>query len=768
MLKCFARNMILIVTTLFLGLATMSCVARLSHESGKVLSPSVQAQLDALETPDGVDAQLFAQLKDAFARAMGQQGKSASIPPTGAANAPASPGFVDLGGGDFQLVWFYRNIGDYDQSGTVGVTDITPLAVHFGHNGVDGIDSIIDRDNNGVGISDVTPIAQNFNVNFDHYEVEWATSETGPSWTSMVSLPLADGTDKAAGWMRFAHTAAFDPARWYRITPFDAQGNPGQSSAPIQTTTVSEAPSIVSAGPSSGLTGAFTAFSVVVSGGVPDTYSWNFGGGAIPNTASTANPTVTLGAAGTYTVTVSVANAHGSDNLDYSLSVVVSGDPPVITNVTPQSGAAGSGITFTAVVAGGAVDTWSWNFSGGATPNNPTVASPTVTLGAAGNYNASVTAFNAFGNDSYEFTLVVTPGWSFHLIEAGPYVGQQSALCIAEGVPMVAYIEEWDKRVRYARANVAMPTHSSNWTLGNVSTKTDTWGGNLSIAEVGGHVAILANKSTAQKAQYFYELNCPATEPANWALCEIGPSTIQVGTLAEVGGMPAVSYYSGDMIYAEASSLAPTAPGDWTKVTVDSAGFVGANSKLAVNEGNPYLLYRDATEVFLRLAYVDVANRLDPGAWVKANVDEGNKAGEYSDIAFSGDNILIGYSREPQDIEMHFAIGPKLPTGMASFKKMLVDSAYREDIGGYASIAAYNDNVWLAYTNADAIDLKMAHGTFLPGELPEAWDIGIYDDGGGAGAPLINGDTHMMVWNNTLILVYRRNDGLWFCSLPLT
>ncbi len=754
---------VLVITILLLAAGCSSRNARI--ETG--LTSDVQAQLDTLQAPDGVDAQLFAQLKDAFARAMEQQGKAVSAPPTGPANAPASPGFVDLGGGNYQLVWFYRNIGDYDQSGAVGVPDITPLAIHFGHNGADGLDAVIDVDRNGVGITDITPIAQNFNANCSRYDVESSDSSSGP-WMVFATLPLSSGTGKDTGWMQFSHTGAFDPAKWYRITPFDAAGTSGQSCAPIQTTTISQAPSIVSAGPSIGLTGALTTFSVIVSGGAPDSYSWNFGGGATPNTASVANPSTALGTVGTYTVTVSVANAHGNDSLDFSLNVAASGDPPVITNVTPKAGVAGSGVTFTAAVSGGIPDTWQWNFGGGATPDLPTSASPTVTLGAKGNYFASVTAFNAFGSDSYDFTLEVGPGWSFHLIEAGPYVGQQSDICIAEGVPMVVYIEEWDKRVRYARANVPMPASSSDWSLSNVSNKTETWGGNVSISEVGGHVAILANKSTAQKAQYFYEVNCPAGGMADWAVCEIGPSALQVGTLAEVNGFPAVCYYTGDMIYAEATSLAPTVAADWAKVTVDSVGFVGADSKLAVNNGNPYLLYRDSTEVFLRLAYVDVLDRLNASSWVKVDVDEGKKAGEYSDIWFQGDDILIAYSREPQDVEMHFAIGPKSPTSMSHFKRMLVESVYREDVGAYASLALFSGNIRIAYTNADQINLNMASTAYTPGELPSEWQISVFDDGGGTGAPLINGDTHMLVHQNTLILIYRRNDGLWFCSLPLS
>jgi PKD repeat protein len=766
-MKNVTRNLLILVATAVLGMVLISCASgRLN--SSQPLAPGIQAQLDALQAPDGVDAQLFAQLKDAFERAMSQQDKTVATPPSGPANAPASPGFVDLGGGDYQLIWFYRNIGDYDQSGTVGVTDITPLAVHYGHNGADGIDDVIDVDNNGVGISDVTPIAQHFNVNLNHYEIEWSTAEAGPAWTSMANLPLADGADKAAGWMRFAHTAAFDAGNWYRITPFDASGNPGQSSAAIQTTTISQIPSIVSITPNEGLAGGSTTFNAVVNG-IPDEYSWDFGGGATPNTSTDASPTVTLGAIGTYTVSLDVSNGFGSDSYQYLLQVVETGDPPDIVLVTPTDGAEGDSVQFAANVTGGSINTIVWNFGGGATPNISSDASPTVLLGAPGDYSASVTATNSFGDDTYNFTLHVTHAWSFHLIEAGPYVGQQSALCIAEGVPMVAYIQEQDKYIRYARSSVAMPTQTSDWTRSNIE-KTQTWGGNVSIAEVDGHAAVLVNEAIAQDAYYFYQNTYPAEAPADWTGCIIDNFAIEVGTLVQDAQLPipAVSFYDGDMIYAEASSSAPTGPADWFQVAVDTVGFVGSSSQLAIHNENPYLLYRSSTDELLRLAYVNRFDRMNAAAWTIVDVDEGDKVGEWNDLWFEGNDVLIAYTREPIDIQMHFAMGPDDATSMSDFSMMQVEAIGQQDVGQYVSEAVYNGTIGMVYTNQDEINLNFATADYAPGIMPGVWDISTFDDGGGAGAPLINGDTHMLVWNNTLILVYRRNDGLWFCSLPLS
>jgi hypothetical protein len=232
--------------------------------------------------------------------------------------------------------------------------------------------------------------------------------------------------------------------------------------------------------------------------------------------------------------------------------------------------------------------------------------------------------------------------------------------------------------------------------------------------------------------------------------------------------VPAVSFYDGDMIYAEATSSAPAGPSDWFQVAVDTAGFVGSSSQLAIHNENPYLLYRSSTDELLRLAYVNRFDRMNAAAWTIVDVDEGDKAGEWNDMWFEGNDVLIAYTREPIDIQMHFAMGPDNATSMSDFSRMAVEAINQQDVGQYVSEAVFNGTIGLAYVNQDEINLNFTSAPYAPGVIPPAWDYTIFDDGGGAGAPLINGDTHMLVWNNTLILVYRRNDGLWFCSLPLS
>ncbi|MCG3152663.1 MAG: hypothetical protein GEEBNDBF_01965 [bacterium] len=165
-------------------------------------------------------------------------------------------------------------------------------------------------------------------------------------------------------------------------------------------------PNITAVTPLSGQTASTPTFSATNTGDPATSWSWNFGGGATPNTSTAANPTVTLGAVGTYNCSVTATNVAGNSVFPFTLTVTPA--PPNLTSVTPLNGGAGSSRTFSATNIGGAATSWSWNFGGGASPNTSTAAGPTVTLGAVGSYSCSVTATNGAGNSTFPFTLTVT------------------------------------------------------------------------------------------------------------------------------------------------------------------------------------------------------------------------------------------------------------------------------------------------------------------------------------------------------------------------
>lgn len=160
--------------------------------------------------------------------------------------------------------------------------------------------------------------------------------------------------------------------------------------------------------PSSGTPGSEVTFEAIVSGTMPFSYDWNFGGGASPNTSSQPSPTVTLGSSATYVGTVTVTNDFGKDEFDFTLSVIPGGIPPKITGVFPDGGLADSEVTFSATVSGTAPLYFNWVFGGGAIPNTSQQGNATVLLRNSGTYFAVLTATNDYGVDRFEFTLTVT------------------------------------------------------------------------------------------------------------------------------------------------------------------------------------------------------------------------------------------------------------------------------------------------------------------------------------------------------------------------
>jgi PKD repeat protein len=116
------------------------------------------------------------------------------------------------------------------------------------------------------------------------------------------------------------------------------------------------------------------------------TYSWNFGNG---NSSTATNPTYTYPTAGTYTVTLTSTSSNGCVNT-VAKSYTVNSSPKAA--FTGGNTCLGNSITFNNTSTGSASN--SWNF-GDATTS--TVASPSKTYTAAGNYTVKLVITNSFG-----------------------------------------------------------------------------------------------------------------------------------------------------------------------------------------------------------------------------------------------------------------------------------------------------------------------------------------------------------------------------------
>ncbi|MEO6833969.1 MAG: PKD domain-containing protein, partial [Chitinophagaceae bacterium] len=129
--------------------------------------------------------------------------------------------------------------------------------------------------------------------------------------------------------------------------------------------------------------------------GSPTSYSWNFGSSLIPG-SSLANPTVAYTAPGTYTVSLTVTNASGSNTKTQSGLIVVKQIPTVTFSGSPTTACIGTVVGFAPSVTWNAssTGTYLWNFGDGSTSTSGT---PTHAYSASGAYTVKLTAINSVG-----------------------------------------------------------------------------------------------------------------------------------------------------------------------------------------------------------------------------------------------------------------------------------------------------------------------------------------------------------------------------------
>jgi PKD repeat protein len=153
----------------------------------------------------------------------------------------------------------------------------------------------------------------------------------------------------------------------------------------------------------------------------PSSWAWNFGDG---NTSTQASPVHTYTTEGTYTVSLTVTNADGSDSITRTDYVTVEPPAPGAPSAnfygsSSTVGATGGGpggvpinggaplvVTFTDTSTGSPTS-WAWTFGDGGTSTLP---SPQRTYSAPGTYNVTLTVTNAGGSNALTRTSYVVVG----------------------------------------------------------------------------------------------------------------------------------------------------------------------------------------------------------------------------------------------------------------------------------------------------------------------------------------------------------------------
>lgn len=638
------------------------------------------AELDALPTPAGVDASMFAQLKEELRRQLSARGKAVMIASPFAVNDLA---VISGGGGEMPRVRWSSDffVADGDNSGVVSIADLTPIAVWFGADTAETpLASVADYTRDGtVAISDVTPLAMHFGERVTDFRLESAPAADGefaPLTTVLWEDQLAE--KNVNGFAVFEYELAagdFGGAAglWVRVVSRDGAGGEGDPCEAVHVAAPNSAPTaMLVADPVSGEAPLEVSFDASGSSDedgsiVQFDYDWE-GDGTYDLLDGGETPAHTYDTEGDYDATVRVTDNLGATATATALISVSPGtgnEPPVAGLLAdPTEGSAPLTVSFDAsgsydpdneVPPARGIVQFEWDWEGDGTYDESGV-SPTIqhTYNEPGMvpFNATVRvtdAEDATATDS--IAISVLPGGSPpEIVSVSPLAGEEGAevtlAATVTGTQPFDYFWELVEPTSWATPDYVEGSGSvveATVTLGSAGVYTLT----LNVA----------NGAGAHERDFTFTINEPGTE---WNIYPVEESmSVTYSSLAVVGGKPGIAYFdsgSQDLFYAYCSTSDGT--GAWSSVTVDSKGMgmgdVGTYCSLAQVAGGPAISYYEGgIDQNLKFAYNPNAD--GSGSWGAYRVDSDGDAGWITSVAEVNGKPAIGYFGDDTSLDFKYA-----------------------------------------------------------------------------------------------------------------
>jgi len=209
---------------------------------------------------------------------------------------------------------------------------------------------------------------------------------------------------------------------------------------------------------------------------------------------------------------------------------------------------------------------------------------------------------------------VINDGWQVHAIDPAAESGLYNSMALADGRPAVAYIDADSLQLKLARALVAVPESSADWSVHPVAA-----------AEVG-PVVLLPQTDRLTVCYinggiwYAESSSLEPTSSADWQTYLVEGSTKPRKALAAIvfNGRIAAAYGFGEELrYARAQLATPASVEDWDSMLVDLAPDELCGVSLAEINGLPAICY--GTDYVVRFARATIA---EPGGlddWQRQN-----------------------------------------------------------------------------------------------------------------------------------------------------
>ena len=213
---------------------------------------------------------------------------------------------------------------------------------------------------------------------------------------------------------------------------------------------------------------------------VPTTYEWFIPGGQ-PETASTPAPIINFPEPGTYSVTLVVSNAFGSDEITLTNYITVNPAPTLELNSTELTSCVGVGVNLTA--SGADSYTWAPNLGLSSTIGSSVVATPDETL------TYTVTGFGGGCSVSETVTVNVLQG-----PEAPTVVSDDDvALVLLDPQPVQGFYEFALPAAGWGVPNLANVTLEANLVIASDGTQADSLLCNPATngAQLDGNIAVI-------------------------------------------------------------------------------------------------------------------------------------------------------------------------------------------------------------------------------------------------------------------------------------
>ena len=506
------------------------------------------------------------------------ESKAASAPPMSAGSQVTDLSLTDNGNGTLVLEWHYRNPGDYTQDGTVNISDITPIAVHYNETvsgGENSLLSVIDGSGSGkIDIADITPLAVNFGKEVAGYYLQYADAADATDWTNLEQFPLtlATGSERRL----FQVNATHSGEGWYCVTPYDASGAKGIRGVPVEySSPASHWETMTVDNSSSNDVGIYPSL-VVVDG----------------------NPAIAY-----------------QDRTNYDLMYVRATAPDGsawgIPNRIDFTGAIGVDISMAVIAGNPAISYIESNLSKlkyvRATDGDGIGWGTPITVADGFQSQTSLATVSGYPaityrNDFHPYFVRATAPDGSEWLNAPVVVddtetnGIGSSLAIINGIPAISFINIVSDDVMYVRDGSVgdyWPTsHTADYNVASTSfTSLTVVNGFPSVAYVDNTFALRYAAGVTEEGDL-------------WGLVTVDSSrTVDTyGSLAVINGLPAISYNANptNLYYAQAK----TANGSsWeTPIAVDDTNSAAWGNSLAEVNGQPAIAYYDSVHMCLKYA----------------------------------------------------------------------------------------------------------------------------------------------------------------------